>query len=144
MPRCLLFRRARDRLKHLGTDQRGSVSAELALATPTLLLLVLLVAQFAIWAHATHIAQAAASQALSAARVQGASSADGNNEADAVLSQLGDGPLRNPHATVDRGPQQSRVDITGDATSVVPFIHLPVRAQAVGPTERFVVPGASG
>ncbi|NIJ10509.1 hypothetical protein FHU38_000853 [Saccharomonospora amisosensis] len=116
------------------------MSAELVLAIPALLLLILLIAQFAIWAHATHIAQAAASQALSAARVQGGSSADGQAEADDVLAQLGSGPLRNPRATVNRGPQESTVDIGGEAASVVPFLHLPVKARAVGPSERFVPP----
>jgi hypothetical protein len=39
---------------------------------------------------------------------------------------------------VDRGPEQSRVDISGEASSVVPFLHMPVRTHAVGPSERFV------
>jgi Flp pilus assembly protein TadG len=122
-------------------DERGAVTAELVLAVPGLLLLVLLVAQFAIWAHATHIAQAAASQALSAARVHRASSAEGQAQATAVLGQLGAGPLKNPHAVVNRGPEQSAVEITGRAVPVVPFLDLPVRARATGPTERFVAPG---
>ena len=50
---------------------------ELVIATPLLLLLVLLIAQFALYMHATHIAQAAASEALSEARVSGGTAAAG-------------------------------------------------------------------
>src|SRR5699024_8754842 len=109
-----------------------------------LLLLLLVVAQFAVWAHATHVAQTAASQALSAARVQGGSDVAGQAHATDVLAQLGGGPLRDPHAVVTRGPEQSTVEITGQATRVVPFLDLPVRGRAVGPSERFVAPEANG
>ena len=67
-----LARRLLAAIQRCRRDERGAVTPELALTVPALLLLILLIAQFAIWAHATHIAQAAASQALSAARVQGA------------------------------------------------------------------------
>ena len=40
----------------------GAGSAELAVATPLLMLLVLLVVQFAVWAHATGVAQATAAE----------------------------------------------------------------------------------
>jgi Flp pilus assembly protein TadG len=128
-----------------GRDERGVVTAELVVAVPFLLLMLTLIMQFAIWAHATHIAQAAASQALDTARVLGGSNATGQSEADDVLAQLGAGPLKGAQATVTRGPTQTTVDITGSAATVVPFLHLPVRARAVGPTERYVPPaGAAG
>jgi hypothetical protein len=101
------------------------------------MLLVLVIAQFAVWAHATHIAQAAASQALSATRVQGANSVNGEAEASAVLRQLG-GALHFPRTVISRDAEQSRVEITGEASSVVPFLRLPVVVRVIGPTERFV------
>lgn len=128
----------------LGRDQRGAVTTELVLAVPTLLLLLLVIAQFAIWNHATHVAQTAASQALAVARTQGASTADGQARAGAVVAQLGGGPLRDPHTVVTQSPTQSTVEVTGSAARVVPFLDLPVRARAVGPRERFVPPEASG
>ena len=139
-----LARRLLAAIQRCRRDERGAVTPELALTVPALLLLILLIAQFAIWAHATHIAQAAASQAQSAARVQGASSADGQAEASAALAQLGSGPLKNPRALVNREPEQSTVEITGKAAPVVPFLDLPVRGRAVGPGERFVLPGGNG
>lgn len=118
------------------------MSAELVIIVPVLLLLLMLIAQFALWAHATHIAQAAASQALAAARVHGATPADGEATAHHVLAQLGRGPLRDPHVTITRSPRQSTVEITGDTVSVVPLLVLRVQARAAGPTERFVAPTA--
>lgn len=131
------------KVRRLRDDERGAASAELVLAVPALLVLLLVIAQFAIWAHATNIAQAAAAQALSAARVQEGSVEDGRTEAREILGQIGDGPLHGSHVTVRRGAEQSSVVIAGTAASVVPFLTLPVRARAVGPSERFVVPGAA-
>lgn len=118
------------------------MSAELVVVVPVLLLVLVLIAQVALWAHATHIAQATASQALAAARVHGATTADGEATARHVLAQLGRGPLRDPQVTLTRDPRQTTAEITGDAISVVPGLVLPVRARAAGPTER-VVPASS-
>src|SRR6266496_4198474 len=67
-------------LRRLRKDQRGASTVELVIATPVLLLLILLIAQFALYLHATHIAQAAASEALSAARVSGGNASSRNWE----------------------------------------------------------------
>ena len=127
----------RSALLRLRTDQRGAGTVELVIATPVLLLLIMLIAQFALYLHATHIAQAAASQALSAARVSGGSTTAGTTEAHRVLSQLGNGPLRASSVDVQRTTTQATVTITGTATSVVPGLTLTVHAEAVGPAERF-------
>jgi hypothetical protein len=39
---------------------------------------------------------------------------------------------------VVRGDDQARVDVTGHASSVLPFLRLPVHGHAIGPIERFV------
>lgn len=122
----------------LRRDDRGAVSTQLAVAIPLLMLLILLIAQFALWAHATHFAQAAASQALSAARVQGGTAGTGQAAARSVLTQLGDSVLKDGHAEVTRGPETTTVDVRGTVTQIVPFLALPVRARSAGPTERFV------
>jgi Flp pilus assembly protein TadG len=120
-----------------GAGERGSASAELVLAVPLLLLLVLLTAQFAVYLHATHIAQAAAAQALAAARAEGGSAAAGQAEATNVLDQLGRSVLAGPRVSVDRGPAQARAEVVGTAQAVVPGLRLPVRAVAHGPVEQF-------
>ncbi|WP_031520613.1 TadE/TadG family type IV pilus assembly protein [Streptomyces sp. NRRL F-5123] len=121
----------------LRRDDGGSVTAEMLFVLPVLFTLVLLLAQVTVWWHATHIAQATAADALAATRVQGGTTAAGQTEADRVLDQLGRGPLESVHVSVTRGADRAQVRITGTASSVVPFVHLPVRATAAGPVERF-------
>lgn len=134
--------RVRSALLRLRTDQRGAGTVELVIATPLLLLLILLIVQFALYMHATHIAQAAASQALSAARVSSGSTTAGTTEANRVLSPLGNGPLRASSVDVQRTATQASVTITGTVTSVVPLLTLTVHAEAVGPVERWTGGGA--
>jgi Flp pilus assembly protein TadG len=123
---------------------RGSVSAELVIATPLLLFMLLAIIQFALWSHATHIAQAAASQGLATARAQDGTAAAGSASAQQMLDQLDSGPLTGASVNTDRSATSVSVRISGTATSVVPFLHLPVRAEAVGPVERFVPDLAGG
>lgn len=129
--------RARTLLRRLRADERGAGTAELVIATPLLLLLVLLIAQFALYLHAAHIAQAAASEALSAARVSGGTTAAGNAEGQRLLTQLGDGPLGEASVDVQRNDSQAIVTITGTVTNVIPFMTFTVHAEAVGPVEKF-------
>ena len=113
----------------------GAVAAELVIATPLLLLLVLGVVQFALWEHATGIAEAAAQQGLSVARLQGESAQAGTAETDSVLAQLGTGVLVGPQVTATRTAATTTVVVSGRAESIVGIFSLPVRATAVGPTE---------
>ncbi|HVV12110.1 TadE/TadG family type IV pilus assembly protein [Amycolatopsis sp.] len=127
----------RHSLCRLRTDQRGAGTVELVIAMPLLLLLILLIAQFALYEHATHIAQAAASQALSAARVSGGSAAAGNTEGQRILTQLGSGPLHATSINVQRGNNQASVTISGEVLNTIPFVTVTVHAEAVGPVEKF-------
>ncbi|GAA1895041.1 TadE/TadG family type IV pilus assembly protein [Streptantibioticus ferralitis] len=124
-------------LAELRRDERGEVTAELVIIMPLVLTLVLLLAQAALWFHASHIAQATAANALSATRVQGGTTAAGQQEAQRTLDQLGHGPLHTTHIDITRNTHRAEVRISGTASSVVPFLHLPVHAQAAGPTEKF-------
>lgn len=134
----------RSRLRRALRGDRGSVSAELVIATPLLLLMVLAIVQFALWSHATHIAQTAASQGLAAARVQNATAAQGFTGAQHVLDQLGRGPLTNTRIDTRCGADAASIRVSGEASAVIPFLHLPVHAEAAGPVERFVPDLAAG
>lgn len=116
----------------------GAVSADLVLITPLVLLLLLTIVQFVLWSHATHTAQAAATQGLAVARAQNGSADAGSASARQLLDQLARGPLTQASVTAQRGTESASVRITGTARSVVPFLRLPVRAEATGPVERFV------
>lgn len=107
----------------------------MVLVLPLMFTLVLLLAQAAVYLHATHIAQGAAVQALAAARVQHGTEQAGRVEGDRVLNQLGRGPLRGAQLDVTRGVRTAEVEVTGTAGPVLPFLRLPVRARSAGPVE---------
>lgn len=120
--------------------EEGSVSAELAVATPLLMLMLLAIVQFALWSHATHIAQAAASQGLALLRAETGTPTGGCAHAREVLDQLappGHGPLTVTDLTCTRTATVASVHIRGTATPVIPLLTLPVHADAAGPVDRF-------
>ncbi|BCJ62998.1 TadE/TadG family type IV pilus assembly protein [Polymorphospora rubra] len=116
----------------------GAATAELAVAMPLLLLLVMLVIQAGLWMHATHVAQSAATRAANAAAGYQSSAAAGRDAGEQTLTAIGDGVLKDPSVSVTRTATEVRAEITGTAATVVPGVRWTVRAIAVRPTERFV------
>jgi Flp pilus assembly protein TadG len=112
----------------------------MVVATPLLMLLILAVIQFGIWAHATHVAQATAEEALAATRVQGGTAAAGQQRASQVLTQIGSAILTSPHISVTRTATTATVSVTATAERVMPLpgLALPVAVTVTGPVERFV------
>ena len=137
--------RARGPAWRWGGD-RGAGSAELVIAVPLLMLLILLIVQFAIWAHASSVAQATAEEALAAARVQGGSAAAGQQRAAQVLGQIGSSVLVSPQVSVTRTAATATVQVTGTAEEVlpVPGLAFPVHITVTGSVERFVPATARG
>ena len=125
---------------------RGAGSAEIVIAVPLLMLLILLVIQFAVWEHAESIAQATAEEALAAARVQGGTAASGQQRAAQVISQAGSSVLTGPQVSVTMTAADVTVQVTGTAERVLPFpgLSFPVTATVTGPVERFVPATAQG
>lgn len=121
--------------------EAGSASAELVVATPLLLLLLLAVVQFALWQHAVHVAQAVAQQGLAVGRVLGGSAAAARTQAVDMLAQLDGGVLVDASVTAARGAAVTTVTVGGYAPGLLPFLRLPVHSVAEGPTERFVPGG---
>ena len=126
----------------LGRDERGAVSAELVIATPLLLLLIMGVIQFALWEHAEHVAAAVAQQGVAVGRLQGESAQAGEQQAQTVLDQLGSSVLTGAKVVATRTNLATTVTVTGHAESIVGFFSLPVRATAAGPTETYTTGGA--
>lgn len=120
--------------------ETGSVSAELVIATPLLLLLIMGVIQFALWQHATHVAQAAAQQALAVGRLQGETPAAGDAEGNTVLAQVGTGVLLHPSVAATRTVGVTTVVVTGHTESILGIFSFPVRAVVSGPTEALTSP----
>ena len=123
------------RWRALAADERGAVSAELVIATPLLLLLIMGVIQFALWEHTEHIASAVAQQGVSVARLQGETAAAGQAQAQTVLDQLGPSVLSDAHIAATRTATTTTVTVTCHAESILGIFTLPVKAVAVGPDE---------
>jgi hypothetical protein len=122
--------------RHPLAGDRGAASVEVVLATPLALTMMLLVVQFGLWLHAQHIADAAATQAVAAARVDGGTTRAGTDQAHIAVNQFGDGPLHIDWVSVSRGADQVEVRIEGRCTAVIPMFDIPVAARARGPVER--------
>lgn len=120
--------------------QVGAATAELVVAVPLLLLMLLATVQGGVWMHATHIAQAGAAEALAAARTDDGTAAAGQAQARSALGQLGGGVLVDPRVSVARGTDQVRVEIRGTAASVLPGLRFPVTVVAHGPVEKWSTP----
>ena len=127
----------------LGRDERGAVSAELVIATPLLLLLIMGVIQFALWEHAEHVAAAVAQQGVAVGRLQGESAQAGEQQAQTVLDQLGSSVLTGAKVAATRTNLATTVTVTGHAESIVGLFTLPVRATASGPTETYSYGGGA-
>jgi hypothetical protein len=125
---------------------RGAASAEIAVAVPLLMLLILLIIQFAVWEHAEAIAHTTAGEALAAARVQGGTAAAGQQRAAQVISQVGSSVLTSPHVSVTMTAADVTAQVTGTAERVLPLPGLSFRVTATvaGPAERFVPATAQG
>lgn len=116
----------------------GGATVELVIAVPLLMFMILLIAQAAVWMHATHVAQAAATRALDAAAANTGSVEQGRSTGQDTLTALGSGVLRDPQVTVTRTATDVQVEITGTAATVVPGITWTVKTTAAGKVERFV------
>ncbi|MCJ0875580.1 TadE/TadG family type IV pilus assembly protein [Streptomyces sp. AP-93] len=123
-------------------SDRGAVCTELVLVVPLVLLLALLAVQFALFWHASHVAQFAAQRALAAARVEDGSAAGGQDQARHSLAALGSQVLTAPSVTVSRSATQTTVRVDGTVMRVVPVPGLVLHASgtASGPTERITIP----
>ena len=114
----------------------------MVIAVPLLMLIILVIVQFAVWAHAVSVAQATAEEALAAARVQGGSAAAGQQRAAQVLGQIGSAVLVGPQISVTRTVAIATVQVHATAERVVPLpgLSLPVTVTVTvtGPVERFV------
>jgi len=135
-------RTERTRSRNPYSRDTGGASVQLVLAVPALMLCLLFVVQAAVWWHATHVAQSAATRAADTARVDRGSATAGEATGRDTVTALGDTVLRDPEVDVARSAAETRAEVRGVAMTVIPGIRWRVRATAVAPTERFTQPGA--
>lgn len=114
----------------------GMTTSQVAILFPIFLFWLMLIVQYGLWWHAKQVANAAASEATDAAKIQTATSNDGSAAAQDYLDQSGN--LSNITIEVDRLPATVTVEIRGDAPQLVPGIAWSVIARSEAPVERFV------
>jgi hypothetical protein len=101
------------------------------------MLMLLVVIQFALWAHAAQVVQLAASDGDQAARTIGGGQAAGLAQADSVLS-ASTATVASASASVSILPtDQAQVTVTGRAVAILPWMVLSVSATQTGPVQEF-------
>ncbi len=126
------------RSRALPDHEAGTVTAELVVATPLLLLLVFGIIQFALWQHAVHVATAAAQEGARAARTQPADPHAGRDRAHGFIAQVGaEELLTDATVTATRTSARVRVEVTAHTPAILFGLDLPVRAVADSPIEQF-------
>jgi Flp pilus assembly protein TadG len=114
----------------------GAMAIEFLLVIGVLIVVFLIMLQYAMKMHAERIATAAAEEGLAAAAAYDGSSNQGESTARRYLSSLGVG-LNQPVVHVSRSRGAASVTVSGDVQQVIPFLPVHVLAQVRGPVERF-------
>lgn len=105
---------------------------------PALLLVLMLIVQFALYSHANSVAEAAAQDASAAARQADGSQVVAEAAARRTLDTLGPRMLTGRSVTVTRSTVGVSVSVSGTVVALVPGLKWRVRQTAAGPVERFV------
>jgi hypothetical protein len=139
--------------RHPGAPRRdrGATVVELAVLTPVLLIVVLLVVQSVLWFHGRQVADAAAREGARVARAAGATGSGWQRAAEAraleVVRAIGPRVLAGARAQAwERGGERG-VEVTGGGVSVVPLLPrtaFTISSRFGGPVECFRPDDGSG
>lgn len=113
------------------------MAIEFLLVVGTLMLIFLVMLQYALRAHAHRVAEAAAEEALAAAAAYEGTTASGQTAAKDTLHDLGD-DLRHPTVVVTRNQTQATATVKGDVQPFIPFLSVHVTVHLESPVEKFV------
>lgn len=119
-------------------SEGGFTTIEFMIVVPVLLLMLMMVIQAYLRIDAQRVAQAAAEEGAAKARQVGGSEQEASDTAYDYARRLSEGSLNGVHVSVNRGPEQATVTVTGTAVSLVPGLDLSVTQTSTGPVERFV------
>ncbi|WP_370376284.1 TadE family protein [Catenulispora sp. GAS73] len=120
---------------HRPCGDAGSATVQMVFAVPVIGLIIFSTFAFVLYFHAEQIAHLAASQGLEAARVQGGTQAAGQDATEHYLTEFDKSTLHGVRVTVQRGSRDVRVEVSGYAEQIVPFLKLPVHVTVTAPTE---------
>jgi len=121
-----------------GTGDRGSVSLELVIVFPVLLLLIFGGIQGALYYYGRSIALAAAQEGSRTAAAQNGSTGAGQTAATTFITQAGGtGVLQSPQVSSNRSATDATVTVHGSSLSILPFWGgLTITQSASAPLER--------
>jgi Flp pilus assembly protein TadG len=120
-------------------DDRGAGAVEFIVVMPVLMLIFLLLVQWAVQLHSDRIVHAAAREgAVDAASWDGGAAA-GRVTAQEYLADV-EADLSNTAVDVDLSATSATVTVSGDVLTLLPGVHLRVSATASVPIERFSPP----
>ena len=107
------------------------------LVIPVMIVLTMLVLQFAMLWHGRHVAAAVAQTGVQGAAGYRATAADGRASAVGYLADVAPNLLQDAAVTVDRTATTVTARVSARIPSVVPFAHFDVQETVTGPVERF-------
>jgi Flp pilus assembly protein TadG len=110
---------------------------EAAITVPVLILLTMLVVQWALIWHGRHVAEAAAQDGLRTARGYQSTAASGRAAAESYLQAVAPRLLTSPRVDVSRTTTTVVVRVHAGVLSVLPGGTFDVQESASGPVERF-------
>jgi Flp pilus assembly protein TadG len=116
----------------------GYSIVEAAITLPVIIVMTMLVVQYALLWHGRHVAESAARDGMEAARGFDASPEAGQTAARSFLTDVAPNLLTRPDVIVTRTPTTVRVLVTAHVLRVVPFGAFTVSESAQGPIEQFV------
>lgn len=116
-------------------EEDGIIATQLAVLMPAVLLLLMLTVQFALWAHGSHLAAAAADLAATTTATLGGDPTDGRAAAADLLARAGN--LRDIDIAIATTGGSVTAHVRGTAPQLVPGIRFGVGASATASVERF-------
>ncbi len=122
-------------------NERGSVTLEVSVLAPVLLLVVFTIIQVGLWSYARSLALGAAQEGAAAGRAYTAPAGAGVARAEQFLAATAGDSLVDASVAAHVEAAELHVEVTGRSLSVLPGVPgLPVRQSAQGPLERFSTP----
>ena len=118
-------------------SEDGTSTTQLVIVFPAVFLMLMLVVQFGLWYHGSHVATAAAQEGARAARMEGSTASEGQRVAEEFLSEVNDDLIQGVVVRVQRDSEHVQVEISGESLELVPGFRIPIRAVSDGPVERF-------
>jgi Flp pilus assembly protein TadG len=119
----------------------AGTAAETVVIFPVFIVLLLMIVQYALWLHASHVALAAAQEGARVARMAATNGPNqeqqGEAKARSFLGALGPNIISNPQVSGFRTNDVAHVDVTGAGTSIIPGFTFRIHKSSEGPVERF-------